>query len=167
MILFKYLSTPGDPQKLSLPLWDPGRLPDTCGPLIIAFIYIQVWASESVPVGTVLLRLRANELFSRIRQVAPMLTAIVGTVLLRLRARDRDIGRNARIVYEFSQHTAEQYRRPSLLLVTDRQTDRQVVTAHCRAVQETQAASCDRQTDRQTGSHSTPPSSTGDPGCFL
>jgi len=41
-----------------------------------------VWASESVPVGT---------------------------VLLRLRARDRDIGRNARIVYEFSQHTAEQY----------------------------------------------------------
>jgi len=25
-----------------------------------------------------------------------------------------------------------------------------VLTAHCRAVQETQAASCDRQTDRQT-----------------
>ena len=33
----------------------------------------------------------------------------VGTVILRLKARDRDVGRNARIVYEFSQHTAEQY----------------------------------------------------------
>lgn len=33
----------------------------------------------------------------------------MGTVILRLRARDRDVGQNARIIYEFSQHTAEQY----------------------------------------------------------
>ena len=43
---------------------------------------LQVWAGENVPVGT---------------------------VILRLKARDRDIGQNARIIYEFSQHTAEQY----------------------------------------------------------
>ena len=33
----------------------------------------------------------------------------VGTVIIRLKARDRDVGENARILYEFSQHTAEQY----------------------------------------------------------
>ena len=33
----------------------------------------------------------------------------VGTVIVRVKARDRDTGLNARIVYEFSQHTAEQY----------------------------------------------------------
>ena len=33
----------------------------------------------------------------------------MGTVLMRVRARDRDIGDNGRIIYEFSQHTAEQY----------------------------------------------------------
>ena len=33
----------------------------------------------------------------------------MGTVIIRLKARDRDIGENARIIYEFSQHTAEQY----------------------------------------------------------
>ena len=43
---------------------------------------VQVWASENIPVGT---------------------------VIIRLKARDRDIGENARIIYEFSQHTAEQY----------------------------------------------------------
>jgi len=43
---------------------------------------MKVWTSENVPVGT---------------------------VIVRLRARDRDVGRNARIVYEFSQHTVDQY----------------------------------------------------------
>jgi len=58
------------------------RLRNTVMRPIIITLPVQVWASENVPVGT---------------------------VILRLKARDRDIGRNARIVYEFSQHTAEQY----------------------------------------------------------
>ena len=44
--------------------------------------YHQVWVTENVPVGT---------------------------VVLRLKARDRDTGQNAAIVYEFSKHTAEEY----------------------------------------------------------